>query len=182
MNHVSLLSVTLLCIGLSTSTNVMATSPVYQDQLNTLSVKADVFSTSNYNSSEQTKMFPKPDKHMKQHVITLPALSNEDEFMLEIQIGQNKLVDCNRHRLMGEIVQKTVEGWGHHYYQVDKIMTGPSTMMMCTEPKTTQFVMLGESIKENYDSRLPKIFYLPDDVQLRYRVWRTETPFSFSGQ
>ncbi|UJF20700.1 serine protease inhibitor ecotin [Shewanella sp. OMA3-2] len=182
MNHVSRLSVALLSVGLSISANAMATSPVAQQQLNTLPVKTDVFNASDYVSSDQIKMFPMPDENMKQHIITLPSLSNEDEYMLEIQIGQNKLVDCNRHKLMGEIVQKTVEGWGYEYFQVDKIMTGPSTMMMCTEPKTTQFVMLGESIKENYDSRLPKIYYLPHDTQLRYRVWRAETPFNFSGQ
>jgi ecotin len=181
MNYVLPLSVVLLSTSLSISANVMATSPVYQEQLNTLSAKTDVYTASDYVSSEQIKMFPKPDDNMKQHVITLPTLSNEDQYMLEIQIGQNKLVDCNRHKLMGEIVPKTVEGWGYNYFQVDKIMTGPSTMMMCTEPKTTQFVMLGESIKENYDSRLPKIYYLPHDAQLRYRIWRAETAFSFSG-
>ena len=71
-------------------------------------------------------------------------------------------------------------GWGYDYYKVDKIMSGPSTMMMCTEPKTTQFVMLGESIKVKYDSRLPQIYYLPENTELRYRVWRAESPFNFS--
>ena len=80
----------------------------------------------------------------------------------------------------GRDVQKiTLEGWGYDYYKVDKIMSGPSTMMMCTEPKTTQFVMLGESIKVKYDSRLPQIYYLPENTELRYRVWRAESPFNF---
>ena len=169
-------------IGLSmtVSGSAMATSPIKQNELNTPSIQTGVFTASQPSTSEQIKMFPVAESGMQQHVITLPKLANEDDFLIEIQIGQNKLVDCNRHKLMGDVQKITLEGWGYDYYKVDKIMSGPSTMMMCTEPKTTQFVMLGESIKVKYDSRLPQIYYLPENTELRYRVWRAESPFNFS--
>ncbi|MCW3173731.1 serine protease inhibitor ecotin [Shewanella subflava] len=169
-------------IGLSmtVSGSAMATSPIEQEQLNTPAVQTEVFTQSHPSTSDQINMFPVAASGMQQHVITLPKLANEDDFLLEIQIGQNKLVDCNRHRLMGDVQTVTVEGWGYDYVKVDNVMSGPSTMMMCKDPKTTQFVMLGESIKVNYDSRLPKIFYLPENTELRYRIWRADSPFTFS--
>lgn len=170
----------LIGLGFAVSGSAMATSPVKQEQLNTPSIQAEIFTGTQPSTSEQISMFPVAAEGMQQHVITLPKLANEEDFLIEIQIGQNKLVDCNRHRLMGDVQKVTLEGWGYDYVKVDKIMSGPSTMMMCTEPKTTQFVMLGESIKVNYDSRLPKIYYLPENTELRYRIWRADGPFTFS--
>ncbi|GGQ06907.1 serine protease inhibitor ecotin [Shewanella litoralis] len=159
-----------------------ATPKTDNDTLNTITVQTSVMSAENYQAQGDTKMYPAPQDNMVQHVLTLPKLNNESEYLIEIQIGQNKLVDCNQMRLMGEIHTLSLEGWGYPYYQVDSIIEGPSTRMMCTEAKKAQFISLNDAITQQYDSRLAKVFYLPKDVQLRYRIWRAASEFTFSGQ
>ncbi|MCL1157786.1 serine protease inhibitor ecotin [Shewanella inventionis] len=159
-----------------------ATPKTNNDTLNTIKVQSRVMSADNYQAQTDTNMFPAPSKAMVQHILTLPKLNNESDYLIEIQIGQNKQVDCNKVTLLGEIETLSLEGWGYRYYQVNSIMQGPSTKMMCTDAKTVQFVTLGDSLTQAYDSRLPTVFYLPKDAQLRYRIWRAVSEFNYSNK
>ncbi|MGS0727108.1 serine protease inhibitor ecotin, partial [Shewanella sp. 0m-11] len=133
-------------------------------------------------ATSETKMYPKPATGQEQHILTLPKLDNEADYRVEIEIGQTQMVDCNQHRLVGELKQHTVKGWGYSYYQVDKISEGPSTMMACFEQaKTEKFLKINADLMVKYDSRLPKVFYLPENTQVRYRVWKVESQFNYSG-
>ncbi|MCL1142497.1 serine protease inhibitor ecotin [Shewanella gaetbuli] len=180
MNKSSTFYISIMTLLLSS--NAMATSPVHHEALNSNAISTKVFTTQNYQSATETKMYPKPSEGMTQHIITLPKRENEQDYLLEVQIGKTQLVDCNQHRLMGKLEQLTVEGWGYPYYQVEKVIDGPSTMKMCIEPKQSKFVPLGEGIKVQYDSRLPKVFYLPQDVQIRYRLWKTHSDYLFTSE
>jgi ecotin len=155
---------------------------VEQPQLQTLAIKTSVMDNNNYEAQAETKMYPAPNENMVQHILTLPKLNDESQYLIEIQIGQNKLVDCNKVRLMGEIHTLSLDGWGYPYYQVDSMIQAPSTKMMCTEAKTAQFISLNDTITQEYDSRLAKVFYLPKEAQLRYRIWRAASEFKFSRQ
>ncbi|GGP64728.1 serine protease inhibitor ecotin [Shewanella saliphila] len=166
----------------SVSLACQATSKPNNDPLNAISIQSSVMNAENYQAQADTKMYPAPQGNMVQHILTLPKLNNESEYLIEIQVGQNKLVDCNKVKLMGEIETMSLDGWGYRYYQVDSIMQGPSTRMMCTDAKTAQFVVLNDSLTLAYDSRLPKVFYLPKDAQLRYRIWQIASDFEYSGQ
>ncbi|MDO6678821.1 serine protease inhibitor ecotin [Shewanella sp. 4_MG-2023] len=135
----------------------------------------------NYQVIETAKMFPKPEADQVQHILQLSQRDDEANYKIEIQIGQNKLVDCNHHRLSGKLVEQNLSGWGYPFYSVDSITVGPSTMMMCNEPKTAKFVPMGQSLSINYDSRLPKIFYLPEDATLRYRIWQAKGDYHYSN-
>jgi ecotin len=77
-------------------------------------------------------MYPAPAAVMMQHLLTLPALADEQDYMLEVQIGQ-KIVDCNKTQLIGEINTLLLADWGYTYYQVDKVIQGPTNRIMCTE-------------------------------------------------
>lgn len=159
-----------------------ATSPVKPDQTVQPMINAQVYSATDYVPQEASKMFPAPKEGQIQHILTLNTLDNEADYMLEIQIGQTKMVDCNKHGLAGELKQLSVEGWGYNYYQVDSINEGPSTMMACFDKALTeQFLPIQGSLKIAYDSRLPKVIYLPENSQVRYRVWKVEAPFAYSG-
>ncbi|GGP60570.1 ecotin [Shewanella algicola] len=166
----------------SVSLASQATPKTNNDAINTITVQTTVMSAENYQAQADTNMYPAPQGSMVQHILTLPKLNSESEYLIEIQIGQNKLVDCNKVKLMGEIETMSIDGWGYRYYQVDSIIQGPSTLMMCTDAKKAQFVVLNDSLTQAYDSRLPKVFYLPKDAQLRYRIWQIASDFEYSGQ
>lgn len=159
-----------------------ATSPVKPSEVIQPMIKAQAYSAANYVSQETSKMFPAPKEGQVQHILTLDSLDNEADYMLEIQIGQTKMVDCNKHGLTGELKQLSIKGWGYNYYQVDSINEGPSTMMACFDKALTeQFLPIQGSLKIPYDSRLPKVIYLPENSQVRYRVWKVDAPFAYSG-
>ena len=164
------------------SFSVSSTSPLNTAGVNQTLVNAQQFSVSDYVAQTATKMYPLPKEGQIQHVLTLTPLDNEADYMLEIQIGQTKMVDCNKHGLTGEIKQLSVKGWGYNYYQVEAISDGPSTMMACFDKALTEkFVAIPGSMKIPYDSRLAKVIYLPENSQVRYRIWKVDAPFAYSG-
>ncbi|MGI2170921.1 serine protease inhibitor ecotin [Shewanella sp. MF05960] len=177
--HIKQLIFGLSVLAASTSFTGYAMPKVEQVQQQ-LVIQTSVMDNDNYKTQANTKMYPAPKENMMQHILTLPKLNDESQYLIEIQIGQNKLVDCNKMHLMGDIHTLTLEGWGYPYYQVDSIIQGPSTKMMCTEAKKAQFISLNNTITQEYDSRLAKVFYLPKDAQLRYRIWRAASEFTFS--
>ncbi len=171
---------TLLAVSLL-SFNAAATSPAHPTGLNQNIIASLAFTSSNYQEQEATKMFPAPKAGMEQHILTLPKLDDETNYMVEIQIGKTQMVDCNGASLMGEIKQQSVQGWGYNYYQVDAMTAGPTTMMACLKQAEKEaFVQLRDELKIKYDSRLAKVFYLPEGSELRYRVWRADSSFNTS--
>ncbi|MCT8986423.1 hypothetical protein N4T56_07905 [Shewanella sp. KJ10-1] len=108
----------------SVSLASQATPKTNNDPLNTIPIQSSVMNTENYQAQADTKMYPAPQANMVQHIITLPKLNNESEYLIEIQVGQNKLVDCNKVKLIGEIQTLSLDGWGYRYYQVNNIMQG----------------------------------------------------------
>lgn len=126
---------------------------------------------------EKVAPYPKAEKGMKRQVIQLPQQQVESAFKVELMIGQTLEVDCNRHRLGGQLESKTLEGWGYDYYVFDKV-TGPvSTMMACPDgKKERKFVLagLGDDAMLRYNSKLPIVVYTPDNVEVKYRIWKAD--------
>ena len=163
--------------------NAAATSPPHPDGVNQSMIAVTTYTASNYQTDDATKMYPAPEKGLVQHILTLPKLDNESLYKVEIEIGQTQMVDCNKHGLRGELNEHTIKGWGYNYYQVDSVSEGPSTMMACLKMATSeQFVRIPKTLMLDYDSRLPKIFYLPTGTELRFRTWRAESQYQYSGK
>ncbi|QIT27851.1 serine protease inhibitor ecotin [Raoultella terrigena] len=126
---------------------------------------------------EKIAPYPKAEKGMKRQVIQLPPQQDESAYKVELLIGQTLEVDCNRHRLGGQLESKTLEGWGYDYFVFDKVTSPVSTMMACPDGKKVEkFVTagLGDAGMLRYNSRLPVVVYTPDNVQVKYRVWRAD--------
>lgn len=126
---------------------------------------------------EKIAPYPKAEKGMKRQVIQLPPQKDESAYKVELLIGQTLEVDCNHHRLGGQLESKTLEGWGYDYYVFDKVTSPVSTMMACPDGKKVQkFVTagLGDAGMLRYNSRLPVVVYTPDNVEVKYRIWKAD--------
>ena len=126
---------------------------------------------------EKVAPYPQAEKGMKRQVIQLPAQQEEANFKVELLIGKTLEVDCNQHRLGGQLESKTLEGWGYDYYVFDKVTSPVSTMMACPDgKKEKKFVTayLGDNSLLRYNSKLPIVVYTPENVEVKYRVWKAE--------
>ncbi|WP_297122499.1 serine protease inhibitor ecotin [uncultured Enterobacter sp.] len=126
---------------------------------------------------EKVAPYPQAEKGMKRQVIQLPVQQDEGNFKVELLIGQTLEVDCNQHRLGGQLESKTLEGWGYDYYVFDKVMSPVSTMMACPDgKKEKKFVTayLGDNSLLRYNSKLPIVVYTPENVDVKYRVWKAD--------
>ncbi|MFK8331733.1 serine protease inhibitor ecotin [Pseudomonas sp. BJa5] len=117
--------------------------------------------------------YPEAEKGFTRQVIHLPAQADESAFKLEVLAGKQLQVDCNRQRLGGNLEEQTLQGWGYNYYRLEKVSGPASTLMACPDGKKQQaFVpVIGDGFLLRYNSKLPVVVYVPDGVEVRYRIW-----------
>jgi ecotin len=122
----------------------------------------------------QIDMFPKAKDGYKQVYIQLPVAKNENDLKVEFFVGSEKMLDCNKHFLMGNVKTQDLQGWGYNYYEVESNGETGGTLMACPDQKLTKkFVSLQPQIV-TYNSKLPLVFYVPKDLEVRYRVLRPD--------
>lgn len=155
MNKFSFMFISLM---VAASANVMAAEPLALNQ----------------QPLEKVAPFPKAEKGMSRQVIYLPPQENEQNFKVELLIGKTLMVDCNRQMMGGNLETRTLAGWGYDYLVVTKISPPASTMMACPDnKKRKEFIAahFGDAGLQRYNSKLPIVVYVPQDVEVRYRVW-----------
>jgi ecotin len=122
---------------------------------------------------EEVAPFPKAEGGFTRQVIHLSPQTQEDSFQVEILAGKTLTVDCNRQRLGGILEEKNLEGWGYPFYRLEKVIGPMSTLMACPDGKSKKdFVpVVGDGFMLRYNSKLPIVLYVPQDVEVRYRIW-----------
>jgi ecotin len=137
-----------------------------------------VAATISVRAEDVMKAFPPAEKGMVRYVLHLPQQDDESLFRVELIVGRTVLVDKrNKYFFGGRIEQKTIEGWGFTYYKVSKLGPMAGTLMAIdpNAPKVKRFITLaGEPFIIRYNSRLPIVVYVPDGVEVRYRIWTTQ--------
>jgi len=126
-------------------------------------------------AADNMKAFPPAEKGMVRHVLQLPKQDDESAFKVELLVGKTVQVDAgNRYFFGGKIEVKTIEGWGFPRYNVSNLgpMAGTRIAINPDAQKVKRFVTLGgEPLLIRYNSRLPIVVYVPEGVEVRYRVW-----------
>eukprot|EP00796_Vickermania_ingenoplastis_P000961 gene961-558_t len=149
-----------------------------QKKLNiSLSLPLSPFHYFSVSPSPYLDPFPPAPAGQKRYKIHLEPKENEEDFKVELMAGRMEMVDgANFHRLMGNIEEKDLEGWGYTYYQVTLGPKGSvaSTMMMPlgeAAEMREKFLHLYMENLVRYNSKLPIVVYMPEDGILRYKIW-----------
>ena len=124
------------------------------------------------------KAFPPAEEGMVRFVLKLPEQDDESVFKVELIVGKTVQIDeKNRYFFGGKIEKETIKGWGYTRYYVSKIGPMAGTLMGVEPkaPKIDRFITLGgEPYIIRYNSRMPIVIYVPEGVEVRYRIWTTD--------
>lgn len=126
-------------------------------------------------AADNMKAFPPAGAGMVRHVLHLPPQADEAGFKVELIVGRTVEIDAgNRYFFGGRIEEETIKGWGFPRFVVSKLGPMAGTLMAVDPnlPKVVRFITLGgEPYLIRYNSRLPVVVYVPEGVEVRYRIW-----------
>ena len=129
-------------------------------------------------AADDMKAFPPAEEGMVRYVLQLPKQEDESVFKVELIVGKTVEIDkANRYFFGGEIEALSIKGWGYTRYMVSKIgpMGGTLIAVDPNIPKVKRFITLGgQPYLIRYNSRLPVVVYVPEDAEVRYRVWSAD--------
>jgi ecotin len=85
----------------------------------------------------------------------------------------------------GNIERESIAGWGVPRFVVSEL--GPMAgTLMAVDPnalKIDRFIRLGgEPYLIRYNSRLPVVIYVPEGVEVHYRIWRADPEAKIATQ
>jgi ecotin len=127
---------------------------------------------------DNMKAFPPATEGMVRHVFQPPQQADESAFKVELIVGKTVETDkVNRHFFGGRVEEETIDGWGFPKFVVHKLGAMAGTLMAVdpNEPKVERFITLGgEPFLVRYNSKLPVVVYVPEGVEVRYRIWKAE--------
>ena len=126
-------------------------------------------------AADNMKAFPPTEKGMVRYVLQLPEQKDEYAFKVELIVGKTvQLDEGNRYFFGGKIEAENIEGWGFTRYVVSELGPMAGTLMAVdpNAPKVPRFITIGgEPYLIRYNSRLPVVVYVPEGVEVRYRIW-----------
>jgi len=130
-------------------------------------------------AADNLKAFSPAEEGMVRYALQLPKQADESAFKVELIVGKTVQVDeQNRYFFGGKIEAETIKGWGFTRYKVSKLgpMGGTRMAVDPNAPKVPRFIPIGgEPYIIRYNSRLPIVVYVPEGVEVRYRIWTAGT-------
>lgn len=127
---------------------------------------------------DNMKAFPPAGDGMTRFVLELAKQEDESLFKVELIVGKTvELDEVNRYFFAGTLKEETIEGWGFPKYILKELgpMAGTLIGFNPNSPKVKRFITLGgEPFLVRYNSRLPVVVYVPEGVEVRYRIWRAD--------
>jgi ecotin len=130
-------------------------------------------------AADNMQAFPAAGAGMVRHVLQLPQQADESGFKVELIVGRTVETDAgNRYFFAGRIEEETIQGWGYTRYILPRLGPMAGTLMAVdpNAPKVARFIPLGgEPYLIRYNSRLPVVLYVPEGVEVRYRIWTAGT-------
>jgi len=121
------------------------------------------------------QVFPPAGEGMVRFVLPLPEQDDESGLRLELIVGKTVRIDAqNNYFFGGRIEEESVSGWGFTLYKIGNLGPMAGTLMAVdpNTPKVDRFVALGgEPYFIRYNSHLPVVIYVPEGVEVRYRLW-----------
>jgi ecotin len=120
---------------------------------------------------EALKAFPVAKSNEKQVYIQVPEMNQEENYKIEVFIGKNEMVDCNHYFMIGEVKEINLEGWGYTYYKVESNGQKGGTLMGCMDDTKVEKFITIEPKTFGYNSRLPLVFYVPNDFIVKYKIY-----------
>ena len=102
------------------------------------------------------------------------------DWRIQLIVGQTVTLDCNAKRLsgIGMTMRMLPKASGKALFEVKGPVAVMSTKMACPDdqPTRTSFLSLGKQpYLVPYNASWPIVVDLPENVQLRWRVWKAET-------
>jgi ecotin len=138
-----------------------------------------LFAISGLQAADNLKAFGPAQEGMVRHVLQLAAQGEESAFRVELVVGKTVKVDAqNRYFFGGKLEDEVVVGWGFTQYRVKELGPMGGTLMAVdpNAPKVARFITLGGApYLIRYNSRLPIVVYVPEGVEVRYRIWAAGT-------
>ena len=129
-------------------------------------------------AADNLNAFPPADQGTLRYVLQLPAQEDESAFQVELIVGKTVQVDeQNRYFFSGTIEEEIIQGWGFPRYLVRELGPLAGTLMAVdpNTPKVDRFIALGGGpYLIRYNSRLPIVVYVPEGVEVRYRIWTAD--------
>ena len=137
-----------------------------------------IFMLCSVNAGDNMKAFPPPEKGQIRYVIQLAEQDDESNYQVELIVGQTVEIDeINQYFFGGQIKKENIVGWGFTRYVVSELgpMAGTRMAVDPNAPTVNRFIRLGGAPSLiRYNSRLPVVVYVPEGVEVRYRIWRAE--------
>ena len=126
----------------------------------------------------QMQAFPAAEPGQTRFVISMPEVAEPDHVKVQLQVGKVVEVDgSNRHFFGGRLEEVNIQGWGFTRYALPALGPMAGTMMAVDpdQPKVSKFVQIGgDPMLLRYNSRLPIVVYVPEGVEVRYKLWRAD--------